>query len=202
MANTRSAAAAGALLLLLSSAVPGRAADGSTLVALVSARNESLSHYTFHMNVAMVMRHFPWLHFRMGGVGKYDRAHASYAVHFTSVPWFAKKAHDIDLSMIDPSLWDGKYDYHVVGMQGSDTIFSLKSTDGDDIKSATVAINPNSGVQWTDVTYGDGTHIHLTVGSQSIDGFLLPSALTAQVDYGKMPLSASADITDYDFDSN
>jgi hypothetical protein len=197
MWTLRSNLAAGALLALVSSGLPSPAADGSTIVAEICARNETLRHYTFTMNVAMVMRHFPWLHFSMGGVGRYDRKSGRYVVHFTSTPWFASKVHDIDLSMTDPSLWAKKYRYHVLGVEAGDTVYALQSLDGNQVKSAAVGVNPELGVQWTDVTYKDGTHVYLKIGSKDIDGYMLPSAANAKVDYGKMPLTAQANFSDY-----
>ena len=46
---------------------------GPNVVAMAGARNHGLREYTFHVNVAMAMKHFPWLHFHMDGEGDYQR---------------------------------------------------------------------------------------------------------------------------------
>jgi hypothetical protein len=190
----------GASLLFLFCVAQGRAASGSAIVAQACARTESLRNYTFHADVAMTMRHFPWLHFHISGIGTYDRDTGRYGIHFTKMPWFASKIHDIDLSMIDPNLWSGHYSYQAIEQRGRDTVFSLHALDDDSIKVATVALDPASGdADWVDVTYSDGTHIHMNVGKSSVAGFELPANLTASVDYSKMPLSADASLTQYTF---
>jgi hypothetical protein len=192
------AALAGALLPLLCVPAPVQAASGASIVAAACARNDALSSYTFHLNVAMAMRHFPWLHFRMEGVGEYRRGER-YKVHFTKMPPFAGKIHDIDLSMIDPSMWPGRYTYEEIAKQDGNAVFALQGIDGNSLKEATVALSPDGGPQWVDVTYDDGTHIHMKINSNDLDGFLLPSSLDADVDYPHMPLSANANFTDYSF---
>ena len=195
-----SAAVAGALLLPIANAAPTRAMDGATVIAAAYGRNDSLRNYTFQMDVAMVMRHFPWLHFHMKGDGIYERG-SRYEVHFSSMPWFASKvSHNVDLSMIDPSMWPKHYRYYEIAEQGGDTVFALQALTDNSLKAATVALNSTSGAHWVDANYSDGTHIHMNVNSNDLSGFLLPETLTATVDYPHMPLSADADFTQYSFE--
>jgi hypothetical protein len=187
--------AVGAVFVLATSAAGSQATTGSVVVASAYGRNATLQNYTFHMDVAMAMRHFPWLHFHLLGSGKYSRCRDQYVVHFTSMPFFAKNIHDIDLSVIDPTLWPKRYRYRVTRVQGTDTLFDVQ---GGGLRDATVALNPRSGVDWADVTYSDGTHIHVGVSSADVDGFLLPAALNASVTYTHIPLAARAAFTDYE----
>jgi hypothetical protein len=140
--------------------------------------------YTFELDVAMAMRHFPWLHFHLKGEGLYQPG-VSYIVHFTSVPWFIPKArHDVDLSMIDPLMWP-----------------RLHSLDDPGLLRATVALGPYGMARTTDATYSDGTHIETKLNCGSIDGFALPATMTAQIDEPHLALSANADFEDYAFNS-
>jgi hypothetical protein len=151
------------------------------------------------MDVVMAMRSFPWFRFRMEGVGEYDPGDR-YVVHFTTVPWFApRQKRDVDLSMLDPSLWPKHYSYEQTGRQNGDELFVLHSLDDPTLKSATVALTPNAGPHWIDTTYNDGTHIHMVLGCSAVDGFLLPTTLTGDIDEPHLALSADADFTDYDF---
>ncbi|MEO6834607.1 MAG: hypothetical protein ABI231_01695 [Candidatus Tumulicola sp.] len=189
------AIAAGALV---TSIAPTRATtpDRAPVIAAAYGRNDALMSYTFQMDIAMAMRHFPWLHFRMQGLGDYRRGDR-YVVHLTNAPPFASKVHDIDLSMIDPSMWPSHYRYEQIGIQDGDTLFALQGLQDASLKSATVALNPVSGAHWADATYSDGMHVHMIVSSNDVDGFLLPASLTAEVDYPHMPLSADASFTNY-----
>lgn len=197
------AAGAAGALLLLSPAVPAasRPTDGSVVIASAYGRNESLHAYTFALAVHMRMRHFPWLRFHMDGTGTYERGQ-KYVVHFTNAPRFAGNVRDIDLSIIDPSMWPGRYRYTEAGERDGDTLFALAAVDDASLKDATVALNPNTGAHWADVHYTDGTHIHMTVGSVDFRGFLLPVNLTADVDYSGMPLAADARFSDYSFSAD
>ncbi len=190
-------AAAGSVLAALTlnlAAAP--APPGSMVIAAAYGRNETLRTYTFHMSVAMAMKHFPWLHFSMNGDGVYQRDQR-YVVHFTSGPPFASKPPDVDLSLIDPTMWPGRYQYAETGEQNGDTIFSLESLDDPSLKSATVAMSPTDGAKWVDATYADGMHVHMIVNSNSQFGYLLPSTMQAEVDYPHMPLSAKVQFSGY-----
>ena len=201
MTLPRRAAAVGAILILLPASLAAtHASDGAVVIAAAYGRNETLRAYTFHMNVKMAMHHFPWLHFSMQGDGQYDRS-GKYCVHFTQMPGFAAgKVHDIDLTMIDPNMWPGRYRYYEIGEQDGDSIFALASANADDksLANATVALNPASGARWVDVTYSDGTRIRMQVSSEFVRGYLLPQTIEADVDYPHMPLSAHAEFNGYD----
>ena len=92
--------------------------------ALACNRNHSLTGYTFHMNVALAMHHFPWLHFHISGIGQNVRGRR-YIVRFTKMPFFARGFHTIDLSALDPSMWKSRYNVRLVARRGSMTMFSL-----------------------------------------------------------------------------
>lgn len=154
------------------------------------------------MDVAMRMRHFPWLGFHMLGVGRYEPGE-SYVVHFTSLPWFApRKQHDADLSMLDPALWPTHFTYQDVGEENGNTMFDLRSIGDPTLTSATVALGPEGCARQVDVTYDDGTHITMNVKFGDVDGFRLPTSLTADVDVSHMALSADADFKNYLFSTN
>jgi hypothetical protein len=168
----------------------------AAVIAAAYDRNDALESYTFHMDIGMAMRHFPWLHFKMEGLGDYRRGD-HYIVHLIKKPSFASKMQDIDLSVIDPSMWPNRYRYHETGQQDGDTLFALEEIKPGSLKAATVALNPVSGAHWVDITYADGMHIHMILSSDDIEGYLLPVTLTADVDYPNMPLSADATFNDY-----
>jgi hypothetical protein len=193
------AVAVGALIAPMAGAIPSSAetaSGGASAIAAAYGRNDALESYTFHMDIAMAMRHFPWLHFKMEGLGEYQRG-VHYVVHLTKKPSFASKMHDIDLSMIDPSMWPKHYRYQQIGQQDGDTLFALQGIQPGSLKSATVALSPATGAHWVDVTYGDGMHVHMILSSDDVQGFLLPMSLTADVDYPSMPVSANASFSDY-----
>ena len=182
--------AGGAFLVFLIFAVP----------ALASTR-EPPPNYTFKLNVAMAMRHFPWLHFHMQGVGVYEPG-VSYVVHFTSLPWFIPKTrHDADLSMIDPLMWPKRYLYQQIGQSGGETIFQLHAMDDPSLHGATVTLGPGGLARHVEAAYSDGTTIDMQVNNSDVDGFLLPVAMKADINEPHLALSASADFTDYAFNS-
>lgn len=155
--------------------------------------------YTFQLDVAMAMRHFPWLHFHLQGVGVYQPG-VSYVVHFTKTPWFIPQArHDADLSMLDPLMWPGRYLYEEIGQQGDETLFALHAINDQSLRSATVAIGPKGAARRIDATYSDGTHIETRLSASNVDGFFLPTTMTADIDEPHIALSANADFKDYDF---
>lgn len=145
----------------------------------------------------MAMHHFPWLHFRLIGDGLYQRGDR-YIVHFTQMPRFASQIHDIDLSMLDPSLWPKNYRYAAAGSEDAGTIFNLKALHDPMLAKAQVALNER-GADWVDATYTDGMHIHMNVSSADAGGYLLPSTLDVTIDYPHMPLSATATFGGYQF---
>jgi hypothetical protein len=164
-------------------------------------RDQLLPSFTFGLDVAMRMRHFPWLGFRMQGIGRYVPGE-SYVVHFDRLPWFApRQQHDADLSMLDPGLWPERFTYQLVGEQGGNMIFTLQSLEDPTLTNAVVALGPKWCARQVDAAYNDGTHIKMKVNFSDIDGFRLPASLTAEVDVPHESLSATGNFTDYAFAS-
>jgi hypothetical protein len=187
-----------AFSVLLTGAIP-RNGDCGAIIAAVDARNSSLPNFTFHADVAVKMHHFPWLGFHLSGDGTYERGNR-YWVHFTQMPFFAKQVHDIDLSMLDPTLWPKNYTYRPVGIDGDDAIFDLQALHDSSLVKAQVALN-GQGADWVDATYSDGMHIHMTVKPGQTGAYLLPASMDVAIDYPHMPLSAKADFNDYQFET-
>lgn len=155
--------------------------------------------YTFHMDVAMAMLHFPWLHFHMDGLGEYQPG-ASYDVRFSKVPWFFPKQHDeIDLSMLDPLMWPSRFTFAQTGRQSDERIFELHAISEPEMREATVAIGPRGCARRLDATYQDGTTIHMQVQNSNVDGFFVPQHLSANINEPHFALSADAAFKDYDF---
>lgn len=183
-------------------AIAGGAVAGILVVAAPTGASEaqpSAPPYTFHMDVHMAMRHFPWLRFHMAGTGSYEPGQ-SYGVHFTSVPWFFPKQHnDIDLSMLDPTLWPRHFTFAETGQRDGQTLFDLHPINDASLSDARVAVGPRGRTRHVEMTYADGTQITLDVKVSDVDGFLLPQTLTADINKPHMPLSADADFKDYDF---
>jgi hypothetical protein len=181
---------------LLLAVAPQSPPEDSPVIAAAYARNDSLESYTFEVDVAMAMRHFPWLHFHIQGDGVYERGRR-YVVHFTKMPFFAPQPRDVDLSMLDPAMWPQIYTVETAGVDGGDAIFTLHAIKDDSLEEARVTMSPVDGTERVEATYRDGTRIAMTVASNDSDGYLLPSKITAQIDYGHTPLSADADFTRY-----
>lgn len=171
--------------------------DCTAIIAAVDARNSTLPNFTFHADVAVKMHHFPWLGFHLSGDGTYEKGNR-YWVHFTQMPFFAKQVHDIDLSMLDPTLWPKNYTYDAVGIDGDDAIFDLQALHDPNLEQARVALN-NQGADWVDATYKDGMHIHMAVTSGQNGSYVLPSKMDVSIDYPHMPLSATANFNAYNF---
>ena len=183
------------------------AAGGASLVFLmfampaIASTREPPPNYTFKLDVAMAMRHFPWLRFHMQGLGIYS-AGVSYVVHFTSVPWFVPKSrHDFDLSMIDPLMWPKRYLFQQTGQHDGDTTFELHAIDDPGLRDATVTLGPGGLAREVQAAYSDGTTIDTHVSNSNINGFLLPVTMKADINEPHLALSASADFKDYDFNS-
>lgn len=171
--------------------------SGAWVVAADAARNVGLQGYTFHADVTMAMRHFPWFHFHVQGDGEYRRGDR-YVLRLSGLP-FSSGSRQIDLSMIDPSLWPHRYRYQEIGQCDGDTVFALHALHDPSLLSATVALRADAGVRWVDATYSDGTSVRMTVTSDVVDGYLVPVALEAEVDRPHMPLRAQASFGDYEF---
>lgn len=174
------------------------AGDGALVIAQAYAHNLSMSSYTFQMNAEMRMHHFPWLRFRIQGVGSFTRD-GRYVVHFTQVPWFAARQKDLDLSLIDPEMWPSRYTYQVTGTKGEAVVFTLHALKDPTLKQAIATVNPITGTTLVLASYTDGTQITMHVACSEADGYLVPNHIDADIDAPAMPLSASAAFTDYAF---
>ena len=153
--------------------------------------------YTFHMQVAMAMRHFPMAAFSHGRRRRI-RARQSYVVHFDHVPWFFPKKHnDVDLSMLDPVMWPQRFSYVQTGRSGDLTLYQLHALDDPNLRDAIVALGPKGGARSVEVHYNDGTTIDMHVHCDEVDGFFLPENLSADIDEPHMALSANAHFDDY-----
>jgi hypothetical protein len=196
---TRGAVASGASLMILACVGAPRLNAATPNSQLLYDKTAAPPSYTFEMDVAMAMVHFPWLHFHMIGTGEY-LAGQSYAVHFDKLPWFVpRQQHDCDLSMLDPTMWPKRFIYQQIGEQHGETIFELHSLSDPTLTGATVTLGPYLHARHVDATYNDGTHITMSVSSSDVDGFLLPATATAEVDVPHIALSANADFKDYAF---
>ena len=187
-----------ALVLAIPATVAARSAANPALPLDKSAAPPS---YRFRLDVAMSMRHFPWLHFHMQGDGVYQPGE-TYVVHFTKVPWFIPQAHhDCDLAMLDPLMWPKRFLYESIGQRNGDTLFALHAIDDPGLRDATVALAPDGSARWLDATYSDGTHVQTQLTSSNVDGFMLPVSMNASIDEPHLTLSANAAFTNYDFQS-
>jgi hypothetical protein len=149
------------------------------------------------MQVAMAMRHFPWLHFTMDGEGQYSPSQ-SYVVHFDHVPWFFPKKHnDVDLSMLDPVMWPQRFAYVELGESDGLTTYELHSLNDPNLRDATVALGPRGAAKSVEVRYKDGTTIDMRVHCTNVEGFFLPAKLSADINEPHMALSANASFEDY-----
>jgi hypothetical protein len=165
-------------------------------------QSQSLPSFTFGMDVAMRMRHFPWLGFRMQGTGSYEPG-KSYVVHFSKLPWFApRQQHDADLSMLEPALWPTRYIYKKRGEENGNTMFDLRSITDPTLTSATVGLGPKWCARHVEAAYDDGTRINMNVNFSDIDGYMLPVSLAADIDVPHESLSATADFKNYVFASS
>jgi len=200
MRVAKGAVAGGASLLLFAVGAPVRGASASASTpAPLFERSLAPPSYRFHLDVAMAMRHFPWLHFHLQGEGVYEPG-VSYVVHFDSVPWFIPRSHhDADLSMLDPLMWPKKYTYVETGQRDDETFFDLHALDDPTLRDAVVTIGPRGRARQVDATYIDGTKIETKVSSGDVDGFFLPETMSADIDEPHMALSANADFKDYSF---
>ncbi len=190
----------GAALAALLCTVPARACNDSAGPTPGFLRNPALPGFTFDVDIAMAMRRFPWLHFHVEGVGKYEPG-KSYQVHFTKLPWFAPaQAHDTDLAMLEPSLWPSRFLYEETGHENGNTLFDLQAIGDPSLKGAVVGLGPRWCARQIEAEYSDGTRITMNVTFDRIDGFTLPASLTADIDKPRLALSASAQFKDYSFD--
>jgi hypothetical protein len=180
---------------------PAAACNGSIAPAGAGSfgLNQSLPNFTFALDVALAMRHFPWLHFHMQGEGEYEEG-AAYSVHFTSLPWFAPRPqHEVDLAMIDPAMWPTRFIYQQVGEKGGNTLFELHALDDPTLTDAVVGLGPKWCAREVQAAYNDGTRINMNIMYGMIGSFMLPATLTADINEPHLALSANGTFTDYTF---
>lgn len=194
--------AAGGLVVaaFVSSALPTSGKSPSALLGCVFNRNPSLVSYTFNMDVAMRMRHFPWLRFHMSGPGRYARGRA-YRVTFTHMPPFARGYQTVDLAPLDPSLWRKLYRVHLVEKNGGMMTFALtpRTVDPQQQNPLTVAyVTLDSGysTRKADMRYKKGD-IQLTDTLGRVQGYRLPSTGDVSIDMPGNDLDAHATFSDY-----
>jgi hypothetical protein len=195
----RVAALAGACLLFLGVSPTG-ALDGESSFALANDRNPLLTAYTFHMRVALAMRHFPWLHFHIDGDGRYVRGE-NYIVHFTSMPFFARGMKQIDLSPLDPSIWPKQYTIAAIDRRDGMTTFTLyplkqDPRDPNPLVEALVTLDSHYSTREVDLRYRSG-EIRMNLTLADIQGFRLPASGVVGVNMPGQVLSAQALFTDY-----
>ena len=94
------------VLLAVVGAIPVGASDSAFTAAC--DRNPSLKAYSFRASVAMRMQTFPWMRFHLDGTGDYERGER-YEIQFTRVPFFAKDFTKVDLSALDPTMWEKQF---------------------------------------------------------------------------------------------
>ncbi|MBV8246765.1 MAG: hypothetical protein JOZ38_12635 [Candidatus Eremiobacteraeota bacterium] len=197
MKSAARALALGVLLVWCSSVARG-ASDGSAVLASAYGRNAALASYTFRMQVAMTMHHFPWLRFHMQGTGRYQRG-VRYDVQFADVPFFAGNFHRVDLSTLAPAMWKNHYRVSVVGPSHGNTVFRLVPNGPDTLQEAFVTVGPTSGANLVQMHYTDGSNIVLRINSTDVTGYLVPVQAQATIDAGHNSLSADATFSDYSF---
>ncbi|MFY9719797.1 MAG: hypothetical protein WAK16_09130 [Candidatus Cybelea sp.] len=157
-------------------------------------------NYTFQLDVLVRMQHFPWLRFHLLGTGEYEPGE-TYKVTFTKVPWlFPKSLNGIDLSMLDPLMWPGRFLYEQTGIRDGMTLFSLHALNDPALAAATVALGPRWRARTVDADFTNGSHIHMSITPSAVDGFLLPETLSADIEEPHLSVSASGDFKDYTFE--
>ena len=181
-------------------ALPAPSRADTSAGAACAARNPSLAEYTFDMNVAMRMRHFPWLGFHLAGSGRYVRGQ-SHVVDFTQLPFFAKGFNEVDLSPLDPCIWPRFYAVTSLGTRDGLTTFSLRPRRADPqdknrLVEALVTLDSSYATRNVVLHYENGSiTIALTPGS--ILGYRLPADGEVSIDMPGRSLSAHADFTNY-----
>lgn len=200
----KTAASAAALLACIFSPSASARADQSPL-ALACNRNPSLTAYTFDVNVVLAMRHFPWLHFRLAGEGQNVRG-VHYMVHFTKMPFFARGMNEVDLSTLDPKIWENRYIVDLVDQKNSMTTFSLRPRDQDQeqtnsLTNALVTLDANYATRTVVLQYANGGNITLNLTPENTYGYWLPAAGDAQIDMPGEVLTAHVSFSNYVIES-
>jgi hypothetical protein len=202
-------ALARAAVCVLLASVPAVAADGPDdaawpALACAESRNPTLGAYTFALNVAMRMRHFPWLRFRMAGTGEYLRGQA-YSVTFTQRPSFAEAFKNVDLSALDPSMWSHSYTIQFAGAKAGVSTFFLwprrnDAQQADPLREAVVSLDSSYSTRSVLLHYTDGD-IQLDVTPARVGEYRLPFTSDVSIDMPGHDLSARAEFSDYSITS-
>lgn len=201
----RAAAYVCGLLACVVAPVASAPADQSPL-ALACSRNPSLTAYTFDMSVVLAMHHFPWLHFRLVGEGENVRG-VHYMVHFTKAPFFARGINEVDLSTLDPRMWEKRYIVDLVDQKDSITTFSLRPRDQDQeqtnpLTNALVTLDANYATRTVVLQYANGGNITLNLTPENTYGYWLPAAAEAQIHMPGEVLTAHASFSNYVIESS
>jgi hypothetical protein len=101
--------------------------------------------------------------------------------------------------MLDPTMWPKRYVAQQISQRNGEATFSLRAIDEASLRGATVTLGPFGHARHVDATYNDGTHITMNVTEATIAGFLVPQALTADINEPHLALSCNADFKDYNF---
>ena len=187
-------------MLVIASANARAANPHPSLYTAACDRNPGLNAYTFRMTIEMAMHHFPWLHFNVAGNGEYVRGQI-YSVHLDHMPFFAAGFKTIDLSPLDPSMWQKQYDVRVVERRSGSMTFGLrpKRTDPHDanpLVQALVSLDERYSTRAVTMQYLHGT-IELNVRLEETGGYRLPVGGDVNIDMPGESLSAHASFTQY-----
>jgi|SRR5579863_4243567 len=191
--------AACVLLAILLAAPSAGQTSGAVILACATDRNPSLLAYTFDMTVAMRMRHFPWLPLHMSGTGRFVRGQ-SYVVKFSQEPAFAK-IQTIDLSALDPSMWQREYSIQFAGSDSGLSSFILRplrvdSRDGNALRDALVTLDDRYATRSVEYHYRSGD-IRMNVTPAAVQDYRLPGAGAINVNLRGSALSGSANFSNY-----
>lgn len=155
--------------------------------------------YTFHAEVAGVLHRFPWLHFHLSGEGEYVRGDR-YVLRFTKVPSFAAgRVHDLDLAIVDQSMWANNFIVRIAGEQPGTTIYALQALHDPNFTGARVVVSAERGLQCVDEQFRDGSTIHMTVTTADVGGYALPSSIEVRLDAPGLAIAATAKFSSYSF---
>lgn len=188
-------------IFLVAADLTGVRSSAPTPAELACAhRNPSLVQYTFNMNVAMRMRHFPWLRFSIAGTGQYVRGR-SHIVRFTSMPFFAKGFHKVDLSPVDPCMWPSSYVVRLAEKSDGMTTFLLRPRqvdpkDKNPMVEAFVTLDQAYSTRKVVMYYTHG-NIQLALTPAAVGEYRLPTSADVSIDMPGQTLSAHADLTHY-----
>lgn len=182
----------------------GRLAAAALLASAVNAAPAgacatNATPFNFDVEVTMRMRTFPWLTLHLKGVGRYEPG-KYYRVRFSNLPWFVpRQQHVADLSVLDPAMWPVLYSYQNIGTENGMSVFALRYLQAPATMKAVVALDSTGCARNVDVTYNDGTRLHLNVECASVQGVTIPTSMTAAIKVPHASFTANAAFGDYTF---